>query len=132
LELIQVIPVVRDSDLPSNALPGGVLRGAHELLAFTREIPLDSLVQTRQLGDVPVPTFQYVFHVSSPDAIVAWIQHRIDARLEAYERAFTDEPLADSAALASFEHAVLRASDLPTPKGARLVWEWFGERLRTT
>jgi len=134
LEVIQVIPMVQPLDLPADALPRGVLHGEQDLLVFIRGIPLDSIVQTQQICESPYPVFHCIFHVRSAESIVTSIQSRISARYEAYERLFDDEPLSasENAALAPFEHAVLGASGLPTPEGARRVWERLGKRLRPT
>jgi hypothetical protein len=91
-------------------------------------------VNTHQLLDDPIPSFQHVFQVCSADQIVSAIERRLRATLEAYDRILAEEPFSDSdyTDLAPLEHAILGSSEVATPDGARRIWEWFGRRVRQT
>lgn len=134
LENVQAVPLNGFPNPPGEETPGGMLHGRDEVISFILAIGIDSIVQTRQLSDLPNPAFQLIFHMRPAGQIISAIEERFDARYESEIKILEGQPLTelDSAALSYFEYIVLGSTTLRPTTGFSRMSEWFKQRRKQT
>jgi hypothetical protein len=130
---VQVVPLNGVPNSLSDEIVGGMLRGGHDVASFISGIGIDSIVQTRQLSDLPRPAFELTFHTLPESQIITAIEERFSARYEADVKILEGQPLTegDGAALSHFECIVLGSTKLRSTEGFCRMREWFKRRPKS-
>lgn len=115
--------------------PSVVISGRSELLAFIREVGLDSIVESYQVSDLPQAGFLYTFHVaSSAESILDLLSERLKPTTRATYRVLelAHHKVPEQLTLSPREAFQLGASTLSAPEGISRVRDWSRARRLLT
>ena len=115
----------------AQAPPSLVISGRAELLAFIRDVGLDSIVESYQVSDLPQTGFLYSFHVaSSAESIVDLLTERQRPATRATYRVLelSHEKVPEQLTLSPHEAFQLGAATLSLSEGIAKVCDWARAR----
>ena len=132
LKTVQAVPLNGVPDPLRDETAGGLLHGKDDVLSFISAIGIDSIVQTRQLRDLPNPAFELIFHMRPAGEIISVIEKRFDTRYEADIKILEGKPLTerDRAAVSDLDCIVLGSTRLRSTDGFHRMREWLEQRRK--
>ena len=133
LEDVQAIPVVCRQMSGCCEVMSGVVRGRDNLARMISDVEIDSIVETRQVHEMPLQ-FERTFHVHSADEIVNFIEKRAKARqIEDLKMLESSDPdISAEAIQPAFGRITLGSTRLLVLDGIHRTNDWFLKQLRTS
>jgi hypothetical protein len=127
LQHIEVLPFAAlSSGLTFDGTAGGNIKGEEQLLSFIKTVGLDSFVRIEKREGRVVR----LFHVLSPEKIVAKLRDRLERKTEAELKIVGEELLnsTDEQYLQAFEHVTLGSSQVSSEDGIDRSKQWFAHQ----
>jgi hypothetical protein len=132
MESVQVVPL-GGTHPDGRTIPGGILEGRAELLAFVTAIGFDSVVESFQVSDLPRPSFLRSYHLApTPGTIIRLLDERLAAEPLYTHRVLdmTIEKTPEQLTLSPQEAFQLGATTVDASEGNLRTARWFEERRR--